>query len=303
MGETVTPRCVERSRWGSMRTARRRIAWPLSMHSSMTVASGAAVASTTSRSSEASVSGSPSNRRPAGLRDMIRRSPPTTSKPEVRLAMISSLSRSDASARATIACSRVRSFATASSMAAAINAVSAPASCWVRFNWRAAANNSSTTKASPAARAATTPVSESRMMDARDMSELGEVPRDERAAVEARNQRRHGQHRPERHSGGHIGTTAREQHDPDQPAHHRREHESQDDHLDAEPRADHREHLDVPKSHRFDFTQPVPQLGNRPEQSTPEQHAEERLQYSGRQHQAEHEPDDDSRKRDHVGQD
>ena len=40
--------------------------------------------------------------------------------------MISSLSRSEASARAAIACSRRRSRPTASSMAAAMNAVSAP---------------------------------------------------------------------------------------------------------------------------------------------------------------------------------
>ena len=42
--------------------------------------------------------------------------------------MISSLSRSEASARAAIACSRTRSRPTASSIAAAMKAVSAPAS-------------------------------------------------------------------------------------------------------------------------------------------------------------------------------
>jgi hypothetical protein len=63
----------------------------------------------------------------------------TTRRPEVRLATISLASRSDASARAFIARSPSRSLRTASSIAAAMNAVSAPAERAFCVDARAAA--------------------------------------------------------------------------------------------------------------------------------------------------------------------
>ncbi len=79
----------------------------------------------------------------------------TTRSPEVRLATISLLRRSEASARAFIARSPSRSLRTASSMAAAMKAVSLPAfrSSWVAA--RAAAKMRRTAYARTADSAAT----------------------------------------------------------------------------------------------------------------------------------------------------
>ena len=242
----------------------------------MTRASGAAPSSTSSSSPLQSASGMPSSRRPAGFSDLTRRSSPTTSRPDVRLAMISSLSRSDASARATHRLlARCAACATASSIAAAMNAVSAPRAASRAQACAPRRTGGAPRRPGPRRERRDDAVSESRMNDSRFMRVQPPVDRYHARrplAVEARHQRRDRQHRPERHpaspyrrGASPISTT------PTRPPMHRRQDEGQEHHLDPEQRADHRQHLDVAEAHRVDLAQPEPRLGNRPEQPAAEQ--------------------------------
>ena len=75
-----------------------------SRHSSTTAASGVAVPSTSDIECPSGRPARPSIRRPAGFSVRTTRSSPTTSSPDVMLAMICSLRRSEASARFFMAC-------------------------------------------------------------------------------------------------------------------------------------------------------------------------------------------------------
>ena len=154
IGETLTPRCVAPPDCG-ISSARRTIGRADPRHSSMTSPSGAALASTSRKGPLQSASGSPSSFRPVGF--IVRTSPSsfTTRSPEVRLATISLARRSEASARAFIARSFERSVVSASSMAAAMKAVSVPSERASRVLAFAAAKSFRMANASTAASTAT----------------------------------------------------------------------------------------------------------------------------------------------------
>jgi len=91
-----------------------------------------------------SASGNARIRRPEGLRMRIAPSRPATSRPEVRLEMISPLSRSEASARAAVARSCAFSRSTASCSAADSTVASIEPSLRIerRVSWAAARKRS-----------------------------------------------------------------------------------------------------------------------------------------------------------------
>ena len=114
----MTPRCDARRRACGSSTARRTTGCAVARHSSIDVGERRGVRRAP-RGSRRRSSRRPAGRAAAGPPGSGADLPssPTTSSPDVRLAMISLLSRSDASARAVIARSCARSLLTASSIA------------------------------------------------------------------------------------------------------------------------------------------------------------------------------------------
>ena len=116
-------------------------------------------------------------------------------------------------------------------------------------------------------------------------------------------QRRHRQHRPERHPGRHVGAPrSRSARRPTSPPSDRRRTKVSSTSFDAEKRADHREHLDVAEAHRLVLAQAVTRPPRSPRAGRRRAGCRASDIRPGGREQLNAKPDDDARQRDDVGQ-